>query len=383
MSTDISDEWTDEAIRRLERESARVGRTPLRTLPLPTEWGITLYLKDESAQPTGSLKHRLARALFAHGVAAGLIREGGTIVEATGGAMAVAEAYFARLLGLSYVAVMPGEPSAERSAPVENLGGRCRFVTPPLAIYEAAHRLAEETGGYYMDHFSAAGAADWRSGDLAGELFAQLREAGGSGEASEVATRDDARPVGEAGEAMPRWVVVGAGTGATSTVLGRHIREHALTTRLAVADPENSAYFPGWASGADDYATGMPSRIEGVGRPRMEPGFTPSLVDVVVPVPDAASVAGARHVRTMTGLPVGGSTGTNLWGAFELIHRMRRDGIRGSVVTLIADAGPRHLRTYHDDAWALKKGLDVRPYTAALERVLNGDPWRPPARPGS
>ncbi|WP_214416537.1 PLP-dependent cysteine synthase family protein [Sphaerisporangium fuscum] len=354
------DRWAAESIKRLEDEAAEVGPTPLRVLPLPAGSGAALYLKDESAHPTGSLKHRLARALFAEAMARGRIREGTTVVGATGGPMAVAEAYFARLLGLPYIAVMPGEPSPERAVPVERLGGECRFVSPPLAIYDAARELAAETSGHFMDHFSSAAAvADRRAGDLAAELFGQLPGYGMD---------------------VPRWVVAGAGTGATSGAVGRHVREHGLPTRLAVADPENSAYFPGWASGAGDYATGMPSRIEGVGRPRMEPAFVPALIDMVVPVPDAASVAAARHVRAVTGLPVGGSTGTTLWASLELIARMRRDGIEGAVVTLIADAGPRHLRTYHDDTWAEKKGLDPAPYTATLERFLSGDPWEPPPR---
>jgi cysteine synthase A len=95
--------------------------------------------------------------------------------------------------------------------------------------------------------------------------------------------------------------VAGAGTGATSSTIGRFLRHHGHETRLAVADPENSAYFPGWAGGVPDYATGMPSRIEGIGRPRMEPGFLPSAIDLVMPVPDAASAGALAHLRGLTG----------------------------------------------------------------------------------
>lgn len=138
-----------------------------------------------------------------------------------------------------------------------------------------------------------------------------------------------------------------------------------------MVDPENSAYFPGWVTGAADYATGMPSRIEGIGRPRMEPAFDPDLVDLVVPVPDAASVAAARRVREVTGLAVGPATGTNLWGALELITRMRARGEHGDVITVIGDAAERHLRTCHDEGWAEAAGLDWRPYAAHLARLLD------------
>jgi len=324
--------------------------------PLPAEWGVTLQFKDESAQPTGSVKHRTARAIFRYAIASGRITEGMTVVEAAGGNAAVAQAYFARLLGLPYVVVMPGKADPARAAAVEALGGQCRFVTPPLAIYETARHLAAEVGGHYLDQFGwAERAVDWRGDDLAGELFTQVRD---------VADDD------------PAWVVVGAGTGATSASLGRHIRYHGLPSRLAVVDPENSAYFPGWASGAADYATGMPSRIEGIGRPRMEPGFVPDLVDLVIPVPDAASVAAARAVRARTGLPVGGSTGTNLWGALHLVANLRAEGLGGAVLSLVADASDRHLRTYHDDGWAAARNLDPTPYAEAIEEFLAGGAWQ-------
>ncbi|MEN3537891.1 pyridoxal-phosphate dependent enzyme [Microbispora sp. ZYX-F-249] len=335
-------EWAAEAVALLDRERAEAGTTPLREFPLPAEWGVRLRLKDESAQPTGGLKHRLARALFARAIASGRITEGTTVVDATGGPMAVAEAWFARLLGLPYIAVMPKKSSG---AGVERLGGACRHVDPPLAVYEEAARLADEIGGHYLDHYRSAAAVDWRGASLADELFGQV-------------------------DGCPRWIVVGAGTGATSAAIGRHLRDHDLPGRLAVADPENSAYFPGWATGAPDYATGMPSRIEGVGRPRMEPAFDSALVDLVVPVPDAASVAAARHVRRVTGLAVGPATGTNLWAALELIIRMRDRGERGEVVGVIGDAGERHLATCHDDAWAAGKGLDWRPYAERLRDLL-------------
>jgi cysteine synthase A len=355
-----STRWAAWAIGGLTAESEQVGPTRLVPFRLPPEWGVTLYLKDESGQPTGSVKHRVARAMFRYAIASGRITEGMTVVEATGGNAAVAQAYFARLLGLPYIAVMPGKADPARAAAVEALGGRCEFVTPPLAIYETAQRLATEVGGHYLDQFTwAERAIDWRGDGLAGELFDQHRD---------VAGHD------------PQWVVVGAGTGATSASLGRHIRYHGLPSRLAVVDPENSAYFPGWATGAADYATGMPSRIEGIGRPRMEPGFVPSLVDLVIPVPDAASVAAARVVRACTGLPVGGATGTNLWGALHLVAELRDQGVEGSVVSLVGDAADRHLRTYHDDGWAAGRNLDPAPYASVIENFLAGGRWLPPRR---
>ena len=99
--------WVAEALRRIEADARRSADTHLIPLELPEAPGITLYLKDESTHPSGSLKHRLARSLFLYGLCNGLIGPGTTIVEASSGSTAISEAHFARLLGLPFVAVVP------------------------------------------------------------------------------------------------------------------------------------------------------------------------------------------------------------------------------------------------------------------------------------
>src|SRR6266540_5313250 len=80
---------------------------------------IPLYLKDESTHPTGSLKHRLARSLFLYAICNGWVQAGTTVIEASSGSTAVSEAYFARLLGLPFVAVMPRSTSEEKIVLIE------------------------------------------------------------------------------------------------------------------------------------------------------------------------------------------------------------------------------------------------------------------------
>ena len=93
-------EWQAWAIAQVEADANRTSDTHLHVFPLPPEWGVRLYLKDESVHPTGSLKHRLARSLVLYGLCNNWIRRGTTLVEASSGSTAVSEAYFARLLGL-------------------------------------------------------------------------------------------------------------------------------------------------------------------------------------------------------------------------------------------------------------------------------------------
>ena len=347
--------WVDRAVAAVEADAHRSDDTHLLVYPLPPEWGVELYLKDESTHPTGSLKHRLARSLFLYGLCNGDITEGSTVVEASSGSTAVSEAYFARMLGLPFVAVMPGTTSPEKVALIEFHGGRCHLVADPRTVYEEARRIAAETGGHYLDQFTnAERATDWRgNNNIAESIFSQLAR--------------ERHPV-------PEWVVVGAGTGGTSATLGRYVRYRRLPTRLAVVDPDGSSFFPGWRDG-DPGAVGRPSRIEGIGRARVEPSFVPTVVDRMIRVPDAASLAAMRHLERVTGRRAGGSTGTNLWGAFSLIAEMLAAGRTGSVVTLLCDGGERYAHTYYSDDWLAEHGLDLRPHAATLERFTATGEW--------
>ncbi|MFF5208740.1 PLP-dependent cysteine synthase family protein [Streptosporangium sp. NPDC000396] len=342
--------WVAEAIRRVEADAHRSCDTHLHVFPLPSQWGVNLYLKDESVHPTGSLKHRLARSLFLYGLANGWIGPSTTVVEASSGSTAVSEAYFARLIGLPFIAVMPSSTSPEKIALIEFYGGKCHLVSDPGTIYEESHRLAAETGGHFMDQFTyAERATDWRgNNNIAESIFSQMQM----------------EPHPE-----PAWIVVGAGTGGTSSTIGRYIRYRRYSTRLAVVDPEGSAFYPSWCSG-DDTVTAPGSRIEGIGRPRVEPSFLPSVIDRMIHVPDARSIAAMRWVREVTGRDVGGSTGTNVAAAVQILREMRQAGERGSVVTLICDGGERYRGTYDNDAWLAERGLDIAPHLQELRSFL-------------
>src|ERR671933_2249750 len=205
--------WANDAVARLEADANRSADTHLHPFPLPAEWGSDLYLKDESVHPTGSLKHRLARSLFLYGLCNGWITERTTTVDASSGSTAVSEAYFARFLGLPYVAVMPASPSHEKIALIEAQGGSCRLVDDASTIVAEARRLAAEAGGHFLDQFTyAERATDWRgNNNIAESIFSQMAM--------------ERHPV-------PAWIVVGAGTGGTSATIGRHVRYRRSATRL-------------------------------------------------------------------------------------------------------------------------------------------------------
>jgi cysteine synthase A len=346
--------WATRAVAIVEADANRSADTHLLPFPLPAAWGIDLYLKDESSHPTGSLKHRLARSLFLYALVNGWIGPRTTVVEASSGSTAVSEAYFARMLGLPFIAVMPARTSPEKVSLIEFQGGKCHLVDDPGAVVAEARQLAGELDGHFMDQFTyAERATDWRgNNNIAESIYAQLAL--------------ERHPV-------PAWVVVGAGTGGTSATIGRYARYQRHPTKVCVVDPEGSAFWLAWRAGDWTLRTPGGSRIEGIGRQRVEPSFLPDVVDRMVRVPDAASLAAMRAGSAVLGRRVGGSTGTNLWGAFGLIAEMRAAGRTGSVVTLICDGGERYADTYYSDDWVAAQGLGLARHLAAIDAFLTRD----------
>ena len=104
----------------------------------------------------------------------------------------------------------------------------------------------------------------------------------------------------------------------------------------------------------------------------------PTIVDRMICVPDAASLAAMRHLERLTGRRAGGSTGTNLIGAFTLVAEMVAAGRAGSVVTLLCDGGERYAHTYYADDWLAEHDLDLAPWTATLDGFAPTGEWHPP-----
>jgi cysteine synthase len=352
--------WVREAIHKIEADFNRSADTHLIPLDLPGYPDLRFYFKDESSHPTGSLKHRLARSLFLYALCNGWLDEKSTVVEASSGSTAISEAYFARLLGLPFVAVIPASTSCMKIEEIEFYGGRCHLVAKSSEIYAESHRVARELGGHYMDQFTyAERATDWRANNnIAESIFKQMAA--------------EAYPV-------PAWLVSSGGTGGTIATLGRYVAYRRHTTRVLCADPENSVFFDYYksvlAGQPDDGLTlDVGSRIEGIGRPRVERSFIPTCIDAMVKVPDPLSFAAMRYLAARLGRRVGGSTGTNFVGVLLLAERMKAQGEKGAIVSLLCDSGERYRTTYYDDAWYEAQGMAIAEADAVIARAVGGEP---------
>jgi len=353
MSTSRS--WVKEAVQLIEADFNRSADTHLIPLSMPGFAGIDIYLKDESSHPTGSLKHRLARSLFLYALANGWLYEGCPVIEASSGSTAVSEAYFARLLGLPFIAVIPAQTSPEKIAAIEFHGGGCYLVENACDLHAASVQLAHEVNGHFMDQFTyAERATDWRANNnIAESIFKQMAH--------------ERHPV-------PEWIVCSPGTGGTAATLGRYVRYKGYDTRILCADPEISAFFDAYSREGEGAATPVGgSRIEGIGRPTRERSFIPECIDAMIKVPDGLSLAFMRIVSAKLGRRVGGSTGTNFAGVIAAAQMMAAAGRSGSIATILCDGGERYSHSYYNEDWYASAGIDIAAWDQTAERIAGNE----------
>lgn len=245
------DRWVADAIAKINADAHRSADTHLFQLHGLKLGGVDIYLKDESTHPTGSLKHRLARSLFLYALCNGKIAEGTPVIEASSGSTAVSEAYFAQMIGVPFIAVVPQSTAHSKIELIRLYGGEPHYVGSAPEMHGAAVALAEKLGGHFMDQFAfAERATDWRgNNNIAESIFDQMAF--------------EPHPV-------PRMLVMSAGTGGTSATLGRYIRYKGHDTELTVVDPENSVFHEAFHSGDRGLTANCSSRIEGIGRPKVE-----------------------------------------------------------------------------------------------------------------
>lgn len=324
--------WTKYAISQIEADYTRSADTHLIQLPLPHFKDIDIYFKDESTHPTGSLKHRLARSLFLYALCNGWINENTPVIESSSGSTAVSEAYFSRLLGLRFIAVMAKSTAKEKIKQIEFYGGECHLVDCTTQIYSESERLAKELNGHYMDQFTyAERATDWRgNNNIAERIFSQMSK--------------ERFP-------EPSWLVMSPGTGGTSATIGRYIRYQGQNSKLLVVDPEHSVFYDYYKTGDFSLQNSQGSKIEGIGRPRVEPSFISGVIDEMLKVTDAQSIEAMLWLSEQLGRKVGPSTGTNFVGVLKLAERMKKANEKGSIVTLLCDSGERYLNSYYDENW--------------------------------
>ena len=155
----------------------------------------------------------------------------------------------------------------------------------------------------------------------------------------------------------------------------KNSRHHRHATQVCGADAERSVFFDHYVSGDTTLTLEQGSRIEGIGRPRVEASFVPGVLDAFVKVPDLWSLAAMHALSVRLGRRVGGSTGTNLLAALACAGNMQANGQSGSIVTLLCDDGERYRHSYYNDAWLAAQGLECGSESDAVEGLIARGVW--------
>jgi [CysO sulfur-carrier protein]-thiocarboxylate-dependent cysteine synthase len=282
-----------------------IGRTPMVELPhLAPSPGIRFYAKLEGANPTGSVKDRIARAMLSDALASGALQPGQTILEPSSGNTGISLAMIGRLLGHPVRIVMPDNTTVEREQLLRLYAAEIVF-SPGAEGSNGAIRMAQELV-----------AAD-RS------LFMPYQY---GNPANPRAHEQETGP--EILAAVPEvdLFVAGLGTGGTLTGVGRFLKRARPSVRIVAAEP-----LPG------EQVQGLRSLEEGF----VPPVLDESVLDDRYLVSNRDALLGVRRLMREEGIFAGLSSGAVLHVALRVAAEMEG----GNVVVLLADSGWKYLST--------------------------------------
>lgn len=299
-----------------------VGHTPLVKLHRLTE-GLQaeVVVKVESGNPGGSIKDRVALAMISDAERRGLLRTGGTIIEATAGNTGVGLAMVAAVKGYRCIFVLPDKMSSEKILLLKAYGAEV-VITPtnvppdaPESYNGVADRLAREIPGA------------WRPNQ-----FSNMSN-------PEIHYRSTGPEIWEQSDGKVTAFVGGVGTGGTVSGVARYLKEMNPDIKIIGADPDGSVLSGG---------TPKPWKVEGIGEDFVPKTFNGQLVDEWIRVGDREAFHTARLLARREGLLLGGSSGTVVAAALRYAQRL---GPGQLVVALGADTGRNYLSKFFDDGW--------------------------------
>ena len=286
-----------------------IGNTPLvrlTQLGLPAD--ARLYAKLETYNPAGSVKDRVGKYMIDAAERDGLLRPGGTIIEATTGNTGLGIAFAALGRGYRVIFVVPTKFSQEKQTLMRALGAEI-LNTPREDGMLGAAAKAEELRA------SIPGAV----------MLGQFRNPANPLSHYETTGPEIYRDL----EGKIDYFVAGAGSGGTFTGVVKYLKEQNPAIRGVLADPLGSTIGGGEHADYD---------IEGIGNDFIPETMDISLVDQVIKISDTEAFAEVKELAAKEGLIVGTSSGAAVAAAKKLIE----DGARGNIVTLLPDRGERY-----------------------------------------
>ena len=322
-----------------------VGHTPLVKLNRLNKGLKPLILaKMENLNPGFSVKDRIGISMIEAAEQAGVLKPGGTIVEATSGNTGIGLAVAASVRGYKCIFVMTEKASVEKSRYLKALGADV-VITPvsakpgtPDHYVSTARRIAAETpNSFYPDQYSHPANPEAHYRTTGPELWEQT-------------------------EGKITHFVSGIGTGGTISGTGRFLKEKNPQIKVIGADPFGSIYKTYKETGKIPEAT--PYLVEGIGQEVLPANAHLQYVDEVLNVSDHDSFETARQLGRIEGIFCGGSTGTNCAAALRVARDLDENGV---VVFIVCDTGEHYLSKFHSDEWMKEKRLlEPQKITAGL-----------------
>ncbi|MBX3567673.1 MAG: pyridoxal-phosphate dependent enzyme [Rhizobiaceae bacterium] len=324
-----------------------IGETPVVELTRFDTGRCRLFLKLESQNPGGSIKDRIALSMIGEAERSGLLRPGGTIVEATAGNTGLGLAQVGIPKGYRIILVVPDKMSREKVQHLRALGADVRLTRSDVGkghaeyYQDMAEKIAAEMpGAFYVNQFANPANPLAHEMTTGPEIWKQL-------------------------DGDVDAVVVGVGSGGTLTGLGRYFARVSPKTEMVLADPVGSILAPLINTGKMEEAGSW--TVEGIGEDFVPPNADLSLIKRAYSVSDKHSMLAVRDLLAKEGVLAGSSSGTLLSAA---LRYCREQTTAKRVVTFVCDSGNKYLSKVFDDFWLAEQGLSEKRHYGNLRDLV-------------
>lgn len=324
-----------------------IGHTPMVEVTRLDTGLCRLFLKLESANPSGSIKDRPAQAMIEAAEAEGRLKQGGTIVEATAGNTGLGLALVGARKGYRIVLVVPDKMAREKILHAKALGAE---------IVLTRSDVGKGHPDYYQD------LAETITQRTAGAIYINQFENPANPLSHELTTGPE---ILQQMENDVDAVVVGVGSGGTLTGIGRYLKRASPKTQMILADPVGSILAPYVNSGALVEAGSW--AVEGIGEDFIPRVADMSLVRRAYAISDPESFSTARELLKREGVFAGSSSGTLLAAA---LRYCREQSAPKRVVSLVCDSGAKYLSKVFSDAFLAQEGWSGREVAGTVRDVV-------------